>query len=129
MNEVQKKGAEEVMELERQANAHWAAADVDWIDEVMLAPETVQLSPGYELMDRKGYAEWMKAIRADESANFSFEPTTPFICQSGEMGYVLGTTKLEVEGQPTRYGKYVSVLVKVDGSWKVFVEANNFNDA
>ncbi|QFU01047.1 hypothetical protein FIU83_05300 [Halomonas sp. THAF5a] len=131
MNDVQKKIRDEIFRLERAANEHWQKGDLDFLDNEIIIPETVQLTPGMALMDGTGYSNWMREISAVEGLNFSFEPTNIEVSESGEMAYVIGETKLEQAGEHARIGKFVSIWRDIDGNgkWRCVVEANNFNDA
>ena len=131
MNEVQQKIHDEIFKLERAANEHWQKGDLDFLDNNIITPETIQLSPGMPKMDGTGYSKWMREIAAVEGIEFSFEPTDVVVSESGEMAYVIGETKLEQVGAEPRFGKFVSVWKDIDGNgkWRCVVEANNFNDA
>lgn len=131
MNKIQKKIRDEIFRLERAANEYWQKGDLDFLDNEIITPETVQLTPGMPKMDGIGYSNWMREISAVEGLNFSFKPTDVEVSEAGEMAYVIGETKLEQAGEETRFGKFVSIWRDVDGNgkWRCVVEANNFNDA
>ncbi|ELB2808262.1 nuclear transport factor 2 family protein [Vibrio alginolyticus] len=131
MNEVQRMISDQIFRLERAANEHWQKGDLEFLDNEIIIPETVQLTPGVPKMDGIGYSNWMREISEVEGLTFSFEPTDVVVSESGEMAYVIGETQLEQAGEETRIGKFVSIWRDIDGNgkWRCVVEANNFNDA
>lgn len=62
--------------------------------------------------------------------NFSFEPTTVRVADSGDIAYAIGTYQLSynVDEEPVQdAGKYIDLWEKVDGEWRVVADMFSSN--
>ena len=126
MNDIQKKGANEIVELERESNARFSKGDIEWIASI-LSEDTLQFPTESELLDKNGYLKWLEAFFEMDGVEFSYAPVKAEVSETGDLGYCHGTTLLKVQGSADRVGKYVSVWKKVDQKWLCVIEINNFN--
>lgn len=126
MNEIQKKGVEKIIELERESNARFSKGDIQWIANI-LSEDTLQFPTESELLDKKGYLKWLEEFLEMDGVEFSYAPVKAEVSESGDLGYCYGTTLLKVSGNADRVGKYVSVWKMIDNRWQCIIETNNFN--
>lgn len=124
MNEIQKKNAQEIIELEKNSNARFSKGDVAWIASI-LSEDTQQFPPNSKPLNKEGYVKWLEAFLEMDGVEFSYAPTYAEVSESGDMGYCYGTTLLKVEGKSDLIGKYVSVWKKIKGRWLCVIEINN----
>lgn len=126
MNEIQKKGVEKIIELEKESNARFAKGDIQWIASI-LSEDTLQFPTESEPLDKSGYLKWLEAFLEMDGVEFSYAPVKAEVSESGDLGYCYGTTLLKVSGNADRVGKYVSVWKMIDNRWQCIIETNNFN--
>lgn len=126
MNEIQKKGVEKIIELERESNSRFSKGDIEWVASI-LSEDTLQFPTESEPLDKNGYLKWLEAFLERDGVEFSYAPVKAEVSESGDLGYCYGTTLLKVAGNADRVGKYVSVWKIIDNRWQCIIEINNFN--
>ena len=125
-----KEDIEKLMELERETYRRQVKRDLAWIkeahhSEALMFPFGGKMRKAHEVL---AVAIANQSISEKKKQTFSWEPTHAEVSESGDMGYVYGTTRDEKENGDIEIGKYVSIWVKEDGDWKVKIEIRNTDE-
>jgi len=112
------------------AEAAWLASSGDLEESLAFwDEEAVLLAAGVPLLRGNGIRTWEEQARALPGFDLTWQATSAYVAEAGDLGYTIGTYELsfEQDGAPVvDVGKYVTIWKKqADGSWKVLVDCFN----
>ena len=118
----------DILELERKSSKLLAAGNVAEMMKYM-AEDVKLLNPGEQLLIGNHHEkEALEAARDTEGLEMSFEPSGAEISYSGDMGYAYGEISMKLPDGSNQTEKYVTIWKKIDGQWKVILQARNANE-